>query len=460
MTEEKVAEAQAEEVKAAEAAPAEEKAPESTVTEPVSPLLRSFEFSVPRADIAKLTESELRRRAKTARVDGFRKGHVPMNMIRAMYGQDAEMEALNQLINMLVDKKINEDKIRIAGVPSVEPAEGAAEDGDPKFVAKFEVIPEFDAPDFSKMELKRYTCDVTEKEVADTLTVMRKQRATFKEVERASQKDDEVTVDFEGKIDGVAFEGGSATDFVFSVGNGQMLPEFDAAATGMKKGETKTFKLAFPKDYGKAEIAGKEAEFSVTVKKVAEPVLPELDEAFAKSLGIKGGVAELTAEVEKNLRREVKARLLARTKEGVFSALLDAAKYDLPRVMVEDECGRIAEEFRQNMAARGANVKDMPLDPKLFTSQAERRVRLGLMVSKLIGDNQIKSTPEQVRAFAAEMASAYENPAEVTEWYLKDQNRYAELSAAVIENNLVDFVLGAAKTAEEPIGFSKLMERA
>ena len=232
-----------------------------------------------------------------------------------------------------------------------------------------------------------------------------------------------------------------------------------AAATGLKAGETKEFKLTFPVDYGAKNLAGKIADFTLTVKKVQEPVLPALDDKFAESLGIKS-VDQLKKEVETNLKREVKSRLTARTKEGVFNALIEQAKFALPVVMVRDEAARIGNEYRETLAARGLDVKNMPnLDPQVFAPQAERRVRLGLLVSKLIADNKIKAEPEQVKAFAAEMASAYEKPEEVTEWYLKDQNRYAELSAAVIENNLVDFVLGKGKTSDEAIDFDVLMGR-
>ena len=453
----------AEEVKTEEtkAPAAEEKKEESTVTAPVNPLARSVEVSVSQEAVTAGTESRLKGYARKARIDGFRRGHVPMNIVRSMYGQEAYGEALNEEIGKAVEKAIEEGKYRVAGTPEVVPAKDMPADGkgDLKFVANFEVIPEVATPDFANLALKRYTCEVTEKEVTETINIMRKQRATYKEVDRASQKEDEVTVDFQGKLDGKEFQGGSATDFPFILGAGQMLPEFDAAATGLKKGETKEFKLHFPENYGAKELAGKEADFTVTMKKVSEPVLPELDDAFAKSLGLKG-VDQLKKEVEANLRREVKSRVSARTKEGVFNALIETAKFDLPQVMVRDESARIANEYRETLAARGLDVKNIPpVNPELFKPQAERRVRLGLLVSKLIADNQIKAEPEQVRAFAAEMASAYEKPEEVTEWYLKDSSRYGELSAAVIENNLIDFVLGKSKTEEEAVEFNKLMGR-
>ena len=212
---------------------------DSSLTAPVNPLARSVEVTVSQDAVSAGTESRLKGYAKKARVDGFRRGHVPMNIVRSLYGQEAYSEALNEEIGKAVEKAITEGGFRIAGTPEVVPAKDMPTDGksDLKFEAHFEVIPEVETPDFANLELHRFVCEVTDKEVTDTLNVMLKQRATYKDVERASQKDDEVTVDFEGKIDGVAFDGGTAKDYAFIVGAGQMLPEFDAAATGLKAGE-------------------------------------------------------------------------------------------------------------------------------------------------------------------------------------------------------------------------------
>ena len=323
----------------------------------------------------------------------------------------------------------------------------------------FEVMPEVAVPDYAALSVKRYTCEVTAKEVESTLEVMRKQRATYKEVERASQKDDEVTMDFEGKIDGVAFEGGSAKDFSFILGSGQMLPEFDKAAVGLSKGETKEFKLTFPANYGKADIAGKEATFTVTVKKVAEPVLPALDEAFAKSLGV-DGVEKLKSEVETNLKREVKARLSARTKEGVYSALIDAVKVDLPKVMVRKECEQMANEYKSELASRGIELKPEQINLANFEAGAERRVHLGLIIASIIDANKLTSSSDEVRAYAAELAGAYEKPEEVVDWYMKNDALRGRLAEAVTENKVVDFVLEKSAAADEAIEFDHLMGRA
>lgn len=455
----------AEEVKEVEEVKTEAKAEESSVTAPVNPLERKVEISVAKADVEAATEKKLRQYAKTARVDGFRRGHVPMNMVRAMYGQDAYMEALNQLVSAAADKAIAEGGYRLAGAPEVRDSEQAPAEGDAdmKFAVVFEVMPEVPAPDYAALSLKRYTCEVTEKEVESTLEVMRKQRAEYAEVERASQKDDEVTVDFEGKIDGVAFEGGSAKDFTFLLGSGQMLNEFDVAATGLAKGETKEFKLTFPENYGKADIAGKEADFTVTMKKVAEPKLPALDNEFAKSLGIEDGdnsVAKLKSEVEANLKREVKSRLTARTKEGVYSALIDAVKVDLPKAMIQRECEQMADEYRQEMARRGIDMKPEQINLGNFAAAAERRVHLGLILVNLINENKLSGSDEEIRAYAAELAGAYEQPAEVVDWYMNNQAMRAQLSQAVSENKLVDFVLEKAGAADEAVEFDRLMGRA
>ena len=446
----------AEEVKAEEA-----KVEESSVQAPVNPLERKVELVVAKADIEKAAEKALKQYAKRAKIDGFRRGHVPMSIVSQMYGYQANQDAMNELVNAAADKALSEGKYRLAGAPEVRDSEKKPEADSKEFFFDlvFEVMPEVAAPDYAALSVKRYTCDVTEKEVESTLDVMRKQRATYNEVDRASQKDDEVTVDFEGKLDGVAFDGGSAKDFTFTLGSGQMLPEFDEAATGLKKGETKEFKLTFPENYGKKELSGKTADFTVTMKKVAEAVLPALDEAFAKSLGV-DGVEKLKSEVETNLKREVKARLSARTKEGVYSALIDAVKVDLPKVMVRNECKQIANEYRQELAGRGIELKPEQINLANFEANAERRVHLGLVIASIIDANGLKASEDDVRAYARELAGAYEKPEEVVEWYMGNQNLRSRLSEAVVENKVVDFVLEKAAAADEAIEFDKLMGRA
>lgn len=332
------------------------------------------------------------------------------------------------------------------------------------FDAVFEVYPEVKIADLAGAEVEKLTAQVSDDAINKTLDILRKQRRTFAQraVDAAAQDGDRVTVDFEGKIDGEPFAGGKADDFQFLVGEGQMLKEFEDAVRGMKSGESKTFPLAFPADYHGKDVAGKTADFLVTVKKIEAAHLPEVNDALAKSLGVaEGTVAALQADIRKNLEREVKSRLVARNKQAVMDALVAKAELDLPKSIVAAEVDRMVEGARGDLKARGIKDADKaPIPAELFTAQAERRVRLGLVVAELVRLNNLQATPEQIKAHVDELAASYERPEDVKRWYLGDNRRMAEVEAVVIENNVTDFVLAKAKVSDKAIPFDELMGQA
>jgi trigger factor len=291
--------------------------------------------------------------------------------------------------------------------------------------------------------------------------ILRKQRRTFAQraQDAAAQDDDRVTVDFEGKIDGEPFQGGKADDFQFLVGEGQMLKEFEDAVRGMKAGESRTFPLAFPEDYHGKDVAGKQADFMVTVKKIEAAHLPEVNEALAKSLGIPDGTVEaLRADIKKNLEREVKFRLMARNKQAAMDALLSKAELDLPKSSVQAEVDRMIEGARADLKQRGIKDADKaPIPDDIFRPQAERRVRLGLVVAELVRNNNLHAKPEQIKAHVEELAASYEKPTDVVRWYFSDNRRLAEVEAIVIENNVTDYLLSQAKVVEKAVSFDELM---
>ena len=332
------------------------------------------------------------------------------------------------------------------------------------FEATFEVYPEVKIGDLSAAEVERVAALVDEPAIDKTIEILRKQRRTFAQRPAAEgvQAGDRVTIDFEGKIDGEPFAGGKAEAFQFLVGEGQMLEQFDAAVRGMKVGESKTFPLQFPADYHGQEVAGKEADFLVTMKKIEAQHLPEVDDAFAKSLGIAdASVAGLRADVKKNLEREVKFRVLSRNKAAVMDALVKAAELDLPKALIEGEQERLAESARADLKARGMkDAEKASLPAEIFRPQAEKRVRLGLVVSELVRANNLQAKPEQLQAHIEEMAQSYEKPAEVVRWYLSDRQRMAEVEAVVIENNVTNYVLSKVKTKVTDMGFEELMGQA
>ena len=294
-----------------------------------------------------------------------------------------------------------------------------------------------------------------------TLDILRKQRRTFAQRphDAPAQEGDRVTVDFEGKIDGEAFQGGKAEDFQFMVGEGQMLKEFEDAVRGMKTGESKTFPLAFPADYHGKDVAGKQADFMVTVKKIEAANLPEVNEALAKALGIPDGTVEaLRADIKKNLEREVKFRLLARNKQAAMDALVTTAELDLPKSSVQSEIDRMIEGARADLKQRGIKDADKaPIPEDMFRPQAERRVRLGLVVGELVRQHGLQAKPEQIKQHVEDLAASYEKPAEVVRWYYSDNRRLAEVEAIVIENNVTDFVLSKAKVVDKAVSFDELM---
>jgi trigger factor len=275
----------------------------------------------------------------------------------------------------------------------------------------------------------------------------------------AAEDSDRVTVDFEGKIDGEPFSGGKADDFQFLVGEGQMLKEFEEAVRGMKLGESKTFPLAFPDDYHGKDVAGKTADFMVTVKKIEAAHLPEVNEALAKSLGIEDGTVEgLRADIRKNLEREVKFRLLSRNKAAAMDALASSAELDLPNASVQAEVDRLVEAARADLKQRGVKDADKaPIPGDMFRPQAERRVGLGLVVAELVRAQSLQAKAEQIKAHVDELAASYEKPADVVRWYYGDHKRMAEVEAIVLENNVTDFVLSQAKVVDKQVSFDELM---
>ena len=411
-------------------------------------------------DVEKEVKTQLARIARTAKVQGFRPGKAPVSVIERSHGPGVRYDVINQKVGQLFDEAVREAKLRVAGAPSIEPTEENSEDGKLSFAAKFEVYPEVSTPDLSALEVTRFDAEVGEQEVNNTIDILRKQRATFEaDATRAAEKDDRVTVDFVGKIDGVEFEGGKAEDFPFQLGQGRMLPEFEEAASGLKAGENKTFSLTFPEDYPGKEVAGKTAEFVITVKEVAVPVLPEVDSEFAKSLGQpEGDTEKLLAEVRSNIEREVKNRIQARTKNSVMDALAKSASFDVPKSLVDNDVQSRIAAAREDLKQRGmpnADTMDIPADA--FKSDSERRVRLGLMVAELVDSAKLQVTPEQVRSRIEEFAQNYEKPEQVVTYYLTDRQRRAEIESVVLEDNVVDHILSKAKVTEEKVPFEELM---
>ena len=435
----------------------------AVTVETLEKLERRITLVIPANDINAEVESRLKKLSRTVKADGFRPGKVPMSVVAQRYGYSVQYEVMNDKVGQAFNSAANEAQLRVAGMPKITQKEEAPE-GQLAFDATFEVYPEVKLGELASAEVERITSEVTDAAIDRTVEILRKQRRTFAQRPAAegAAEGDRVSIDFEGKIDGEPFAGGKAEGFQFLIGEGQMLEQFDKAVRGMKVGESKTFPLQFPEDYHGKDVAGKEADFLVTMKKIEAQNLPEIDEAFVKSLGIADGTVEaMRADVRKNLEREIKFRVLARNKAAAMDALVKVAELEVPKALVDNEVERMGEAAREDLKQRGvkdADKQPIPADMlQLFRPQAERRVRLGLVVAELVRANNLQAKPDQLQAHIEEMSQSYEKPAEVMRWYLSDRQRMAEVEAVVIENNVTQFVLGQAKVVDKALPFDELM---
>ena len=432
----------------------------AVTVETLEKLERKITLSLPLGSIQSEVETRLKKMARTVKMDGFRPGKVPMNVVAQRYGYSVHYEVMNDKVGQAFSDAANEAKLRVAGQPRITEKEGAPE-GELTFDAVFEVFPDVLIGDLSGAAVEKISAEVDDSAIDKTLEILRKQRRSFAQrtQDAAAQTGDRATVDFEGKIDGEPFEGGKAEDFQFILGDGQMLKEFEDATSGMQLGQSKTFQLAFPADYHGKDVAGKTADFMVTIKKIEAAHLPEVNEALARSLGIADATIEgLRADIRKNLEREVKFRLLSRNKQAVMDALVAKAELDLPNASIQSEIGRLLEGARADLKKRGVKDADKaPIPDDVFRPQAERRVRLGLVVAELVRANSLQARPEQLKAHIEELASSYEKPADVLRWYYGDNQRMAEVEAIVIENNVTDFVLSKTQVTEKSVSFDELM---
>lgn len=425
-----------------------------------SPLERRIDMTVPMADIEKEVAQRLKKMARTVKMPGFRPGKVPFKMVEQQYGAQARNEAIGEAVEKAFGNAVREQNLRVAGYPRIEP-KGGEDASRLEFSAVFEVYPEVKLNGFGDKSIERPQLDVGEAEVDKTLEVLRKQRTTFSAAERAAEKGDRVVIDFTGKLDGEVFQGGQATDYPVVLGEGRMLPDFENGIAGLKAGESRTFDLTFPADYQVTELAGKQVSFDVTLKRVEAPQLPEVDAAFARSLGIEDGdIAKMRAEIRANLENEIRKRIKARIKEQAMQALLDANPLDVPKALIEQESESMAEAARQDLASRGADIRNMPVDATWFAAQAERRVKLGLIIAEAVKGNALHAKPEQVRALIDEQAESYEKPEEVVRWYYSQPQRLAQVEALAIEENVVNWVVANVQATDKAASFDELMGNA
>jgi len=426
----------------------------------------SLEFS--KSELLPKREAKLKQLGKNMKMAGFRPGKVPLKMIEQQYGQQVDFELSFDHASNRFFEFAQAEKIELVGQPRLEPKSELDAD-QIIFDAFFEVFPVVVIGDVSQTEITRYDTEINDTEIDKTIDLLRKQRVHYHPrgedhghgdggADQSAQSGDQVTIDFVGSIDGVEFDGGKANDFTFVLGQGQMLPEFEAAALGLAQGADNTFPLNFPEDYHGKEVAGKTAEFKITMKKVEWPHLPELNDEFALSLGMtEGGIEKVRSEVRQNLERETERRKQSILKNQALDALSNATTIELPKFLVSQEEERLIEMARSDLEQRGVpNAKNAPIPPGMFVPQAEQRVKLGLILNQLVKDESLKATADQIKAEIEDQAASYEDPKEVTRWYYSDPSRLGDVESLVTENNVVAYVLSKAKVIDKKVSFEEL----
>jgi trigger factor len=421
-------------------------------------LERRVSMSVPVADIEKQVGERLKKIARDVRMPGFRPGKVPMKLVAQTYGSQVHNEVLGDAVQKSFSDAVKQANLKVAGYPKIE-RKDESNDKSLEFSATFEIYPEVKVGDLAAMTIEQPKAAVSDADVEKTIEILRKQRTLFAAASRAARDGDRLMVDFEGRLDGQPFDGGTASGFQFLLGEGRMLPEFETAARGMTPGESRDFTLKFPDDYHGKTVAGKEALFTLKLNQLEEPRLPELDAEFAKALGVADGdLDRMRSEVRANVEREVKKRVDARLKIQALQTLLEATPLELPKSLIEMESQQLVQRAAADLQARGLKPEQLPpLDPAAFADTAKRRVALALIIGELSRSESLQPKPAEVRAMVEQEAQTYESPAEVVKWFYMQPQRLQEMEGAALEANVVKWVLSKAKVVDKDIAFDELM---
>ncbi len=417
-------------------------------------LERKLTVQVPAETVEKEVESRLKSMSGRVRVDGFRPGKVPLKVVKQQYGQSVQQEVAGELMQSSFRDAVIQEDLKLAGNPSIEPKTMGL--GEPlEYVATFEVYPEVELGDLTALEIERVQADISDDDVDEMIETLRKQRTTYETVERAAQDGDQVTIDFEGFMDGEAFEGGKAEAVPLVLGSGSMIPGFEEALVGKSAGDEFSFEVTFPDDYHVDSLKGKPAKFETRVISVAEPKMPEVDEEFAKSFGIESGdVEQLRKDIRENMERELRNKLQSVLKNNVMDALLEAHPIDVPASLVDEEC----EVLQKQMSEAGQLQGGMSLPKELFEPQAKKRVSLGLIVAEVIKKAEIKPDADRVKAKIEDIAATYEDPQEVINHYQNNPQLTSGIEGLVLEDMMVDWIVDQAKVTDVTEKFADIMK--
>lgn len=419
-------------------------------------LERRMTVTVPATEIDSAVDARLSEAAKTVRINGFRKGKVPMKVIRNRFGAGVRQEVLGDVMNRSYYAALNEQGVKPAGQPKIEPK--TLEEGkDLEFVAVFEVYPEIELSDFSKIKAEKQVAEVTDKDIDTMIENLRQQRQGWKEVKRQARNDDRVNIDFVGTIDGEEFQGGSAKDTNLVLGSGRMIEGFEKGLLKSKAGDEVTLNLNFPEDYRNKDLAGKPVEFKVTVNSVEAPELPELNDEFFAAFGVtEGGEEGFRKEVKENMERELKKASKNRLKSEVMDTLLDQNDVDVPSALVAAEINVLRQQALQQFGAGAKNLDASLLPDDLFREQAEKRVKLGLILGEVIKQQSMRADPAKVREAIEDIAATYEQPEEVINWYYGNKEQLETVESAVLEDQVFDVILEQATVKEKKVSYDEL----
>ena len=415
-------------------------------------LERKLTIEVPAAEVDSSVDARLREAARTVRLNGFRKGKVPLGIVRKRFGPGIRQEVVGEVMNRSFTAAVLQEKLRPAGTPKLELAE-IAEGKDLQFEAVFEVFPEVVLPDFSRIRIERFTAEVTPEDIGNMVETLRGQRRTFEPVERAAADGDLVNIDFNGRIDGEEFPGGKAENSGLLLGSERMIPGFEDAIKGREPGEEFTCQLQFPDDYQQADLAGKDVEFSITLNGVRESRLPEVDEDFYRSFGVEeGGEEAFHEEITRNMQRELKSAQRGRMKNKISEEVVKRADISLPESLMAEEIERLRKQTVERMGG-GGQIPELPED--LLRDQARRRLAMGLIISEIVSANELKADPDRVREAIEELASTYESPEEVIRWYYGNEEQLSAIESSVLEDQVFDFIAEKVKLSEKAVSYQE-----
>lgn len=433
-------------------------------TEAVSNISRRLTVSVPTQRINPEFEKRLKQVGKKAKINGFRPGKVPLDVVRREYGQGIYQEVIDDLIRDTVFEAIAQEKINATDVPAIEKVE--FKDDALVYTALVETYPEITLNGFDSLQIERPQVEVTDADVDTMIDNLRKQRQTWADSTQPAQQGDQVTFDFEGSIDGEKFDGGSADDFELVLGSGRMIPGFEDGIVGMSAGEEKTIDVTFPADYQAEHLAGKTAQFKITAKKVQQPQLPEVDDQFLSDFGVspEEGISKFKADVRKNMEREVRNGMRNQLKQATFNALLDANDIDVPNGLVKHEADRLRkrmiDQFVQQFGPQAAKAFDTSVLPdEMFEADAKRNAKLSALVAEVYKTSQLEADPERVKAFIEDMAASYEDPQEVIEYFTNDPQQHEQIKNVVLEDQLVDHILKSAQVTDKTLTYQELLQQ-